>query len=242
MQKPVSLGGNGMQSPAYDLVIFDCDGVLVDSERLSAETLTVLMAEVGFTMTPAIFREDFLGRSFAAAILRCEGRTGRRLPDDFPRQYRTRLLARMRKDLKPMPGVVAVLEKMSVPFCLATSSSAERLATSLQVTGLARYFEGRCFTASQVANGKPAPDLFLLAAERMGHMASRCLVIEDSEMGVRAARNAGMAVWQFLGGGHMQGGYQLPAGIEVDSIIVDMADAKAKLAALGLCQALSKVD
>ncbi len=219
----------------FELVIFDCDGVLVDSERLSASVLTGMMAELGFVVTPEVFREDFLGRSFVAAAQRAEQRSGRKLPDGFQLQYRQRLLERMRQELKPMPGVEQVLGGMTARFCLATSSSPERLAVSLGVTGLARYFEGKCFTASEVTNGKPAPDLFFHAAASLGVAASRCLVIEDSEMGVLAAQAAGMAVWHFAGGSHMLDGYRMPESITPEATMQDMQMLARSLAALGLC-------
>ena len=109
-----------------------------------------------------------------------------------------------------MPDVIPLLESMSSPFCLATSSSPQRLAVTLAATGLERFFAGRAFTASEVKQGKPAPDLFLHAAQRMGVEPSRCLVIEDSELGVRAGLAAGMTVCHFAGGAHVQAGYRLP--------------------------------
>jgi HAD superfamily hydrolase (TIGR01509 family) len=205
-------------------VIFDCDGVLVDSEMLSAEVLMALMAEAGLPITPEIFRSDFLGRSFASAAERVLRRFGRPLPEDVPAAYRERLFSRMRGDLRPMEGVFEALDSLDLPFCLATSSSPERLAITLQVTGLAPYFHGRCFTSSDVARGKPAPDLFLHAAACMGVPAAECLVLEDSEMGVRAGRAAGMTVWHFTGGAHFRGGYQLPAGVLPDRVICGMAE------------------
>lgn len=213
------------------LVIFDCDGVLADSEMLSAGVLMGMMAEVGLPITPEIFRSDFLGRSFASAAGRVLQRFGRPLPDDFQAGYRERLFARMRSDLRPMDGVFDMLAALRMPFCLATSSSPERLSITLEVTGLKPYFAGRSFTASEVVHGKPAPDLFLHAAGRMGIAPSRCLVIEDSEMGVQAARAAGMMVWHFTGGAHFKGGYQLPADVLPDRVISGMAELRDALLA-----------
>ncbi len=219
----------------YDLVIFDCDGVLVDSEMLSAGVLMTMMGRIGVPITAEIFRSDFLGRSFASAALRTEERFGCKLPEGFQLQYRERLLARMEQDLKPMDGVEAVLDGLTVPYCLATSSSPPRLALSLRVTGLARYFEGRAFTASEVRNGKPAPDLCLYAAARFGVAPERCLVIEDSEMGIRAAQAAGMVVWHFAGGAHIKAGYRLPDGLHADQAIGSMAELGIAFRRLGLC-------
>ncbi|PZF77982.1 hydrolase [Aestuariivirga litoralis] len=217
-----------------DLIIFDCDGVLVDSEMLSAGVLMAMMTEEGFPLTEEAFRSDFLGRSFAAAALRAKERFGRALPEDFEGRYRDRLFARLEAELVAMPGVAEVLAALRVPFCLATSSSPRRLALSLRASGLTAFFEGRCFTASEVARGKPAPDLFLHAAARMGAEPARCLVIEDSELGVRAGLAAGMEVWHFAGGCHVLAGYRLPAEVVPHRVVAGMAELGAGFRELGL--------
>lgn len=125
---------------------------------LSAGVLMGMMAEIDLPITDEIFRADFLGRSFANAAVRAEVRFGRPMPEDFQLRYRDRLLTRMREALQPMPGVFGVLDAMAVPYWLATSSSPQRLAVSLEVTGLAPHFKGRCSTASEVTRGKPEPD------------------------------------------------------------------------------------
>jgi HAD superfamily hydrolase (TIGR01509 family) len=223
-----------MASPR--LVIFDCDGVLVDSEMLSASVLMQMMAEIGLPIDKEIFRSDFLGRSFASASARAEKRFGQPMPDDFQIRYRERLLNRMAADLRPMAGVFDLLEAMAVPYCLATSSSPQRLALSLNVTGLAPCFEGRVSTASEVEHGKPAPDLFLLAAARMGEKPGQCLVIEDSEMGVRAAQAAAMPCWHFAGGAHVKAGYTLPPELVPARSIGSMAALRSAFAEIGLCR------
>ncbi len=217
-------------------VIFDCDGVLVDSEMLSASVLMTMMDEIGLPITEDILREDFLGRSFANAAARAELRFGRPMPEGFQLRYRDRLLARMRQGLKPMPGVAAVLENMTAPYCLATSSSPQRLAVSLEVTGLASYFAGRCSTASEVAHGKPEPDLFFHAAGKMAALPEHCLVLEDSEMGLRAARAAGMTAWRFTGGAHIRPGDTLPEDATPHRNIASMAELQSAFSELGLCQ------
>lgn len=221
---------------AFDLVMFDCDGVLVDSEMLSAAVLSALMAENGLPITPDIFREDFLGRSFANASAQVERRFGRPLPAGFQQTYRERLMRRIRTELKPMAGAVELLSDLSCSCCLATSSSPERLALTLDVTGLAPFFAGRSFTASEVERGKPAPDLFLHAARRMGVAASRSLVIEDSEMGLRGAFAAGMMSWHFAGGAHVAAGYRLPEDVVPHRVVASMAGLREALAELGLCR------
>ncbi len=206
-----------------DLVIFDCDGVLIDSELLSSGILMELMAEVGLPITQQIFRSDFLGRSFASAAAKAEKRLGIPFPPDFNLQYRARLLARMKGNLHAMPGAQDVLRAMSVPFCLATSSSPPRLAVSMEESGLGPFFEGRKYTSDMVRNGKPAPDLMFHAAASMGAVPQNCLVIEDSEMGLRAGLAAGMQVWHFTGGAHLREGFSLPPDVHPHRRLDSMA-------------------
>jgi HAD superfamily hydrolase (TIGR01509 family) len=219
----------------FDLVIFDCDGVLVDSEMLSARVLKEMLANEGLAITEDIFRSDFLGRSFAAARARIEERFSRALPDAFGELYRKQLLSEMRGKLLAMPGIQKVLASLRVPFCVATGSSPERLAVSLIETGLASYFERRSFTSSLVLNGKPAPDLMLYAAKTMNVAPEKCLVIEDSEMGVRAGHAANMTVWHFTGGSHIKGGYTLPSNILVERSVSTMTELHQMLCDEGLC-------
>jgi HAD superfamily hydrolase (TIGR01509 family) len=211
-----------VNSSGIDLVIFDCDGVLIDSELLSAGVLMSMMAEVGLPITPEIFRSDFLGRSFASATQQVEERFGRSFPPEFQMEYRTRLLTRMRGNLKAMPGVEEVLRAMTVPFCLATSSSLPRLEVSMEESKLGPYFSGRSYTASLVTHGKPAPDLPLYAAAQMHASPEKTIVIEDSEMGLRSALAAGMSVWHFVGGSHMRGMSHLPSDVKPHRVLDSM--------------------
>ena len=217
------------------LVIFDCDGVLVDSEMLSAGILKTMMAEIGLPITDEIFRQDFLGRSFANAAIQVGQRFGCSLPADFQLRYRDRLLKRMETKLKPMLGMAEVLSSMRVPICLATGSSPERLAVSLRTTNLERFFAGRCFTTSQVELGKPAPDVFFLAMQNMGNKPENCLVLEDSEMGIRAGLASGAQVWHFAGGAHIKAGYHLPPGVTPHRSIDDCVALHSAFLELGLC-------
>jgi HAD superfamily hydrolase (TIGR01509 family) len=188
-----------------DLVIFDCDGVLIDSEVISAHMLIAVLADHGVAVDMAYVSRNFLGRSYPTVLREVRTTFGVILPDRFEADYRARLLAAFRRDLRIMPGVADAITGLNIPYCLATSSSPERLMQSLQITGLHAAFAGRAFTASEVAHGKPAPDLFLLAAARMNTPPARCLVIEDSLTGIRAGLAAGMTVWRFTGGSHMKG-------------------------------------
>ena len=189
----------------FDLIIFDCDGVLIDSEVISARQLIAELAGYGVAIDMAFVTRQFLGRSYPTVLREVRTTFGVTLPDRFEADYRARLLAAFRAELRVMPGVQSALAALTLPYCLATSSSPERLATSLGLTGLTAAFAGRTFTASEVARGKPAPDLFLHAAATTGHAPARCLVIEDSLTGIRAGLAAGMTVWRFTGGSHLHG-------------------------------------
>lgn len=185
-----------------ELVIFDCDGVLIDSEIISARVLLSHLASVGVEVDFDHFRSNFMGRSWPKVVADIRSNYGLALDAGFEETYRRELLEAFGRELQPTRGVETVLEQLGVSFCLATSSTVKRMSRSLELTGLAKFFTGRCFTASQVANGKPAPDLFLLAATTMGVDPARCLVIEDSEPGIEAARRAHMRHYRYTGGQH----------------------------------------
>jgi len=189
----------------YDLVIFDCDGVLVDSEMLSARVLTGALEEFGVTIDLDHFERFCLGRSFptVAAAIRAEFAVT--LPDSFEADYRARLLEVFAAELRVTEGLAAMLDRLETPAAVATSSSPARSERSLRVTGLWDRFGHRLYTASQVARGKPAPDLFLHTARAEGADPARCLVIEDSAPGLAAASAAGMASLHFAGGSHLKG-------------------------------------
>ncbi|MCY1706896.1 HAD family hydrolase [Pannonibacter sp. SL95] len=190
-----------------ELVIFDCDGVLIDSELISAEILLGALERLGIAVDFAHFTRHFLGRSFPRVAQSIREAFGVALPADFETSYRRDLLAAFETRLARVSGIGDVLDQLAVRRCVATSSSPERAARSLAITGLAPLFPGAVFTASEVANGKPAPDLFLHAASRMGVDPARCLVIEDSLPGLTAARAAGMPVLHFTGGSHYRDGH-----------------------------------
>ena len=185
-------------------VIFDCDGVLVDSERLSADVLLSELAAQGLQIDFDYFCAHFMGRSFPTVAADIRKRHAHTLPDDFEATYRARLLAEFQTHLVATSGVEMVLRAIKVPFCVATSSSPKRATNSLRIAGLSDLCP-RVFTASEVANGKPAPDLFLYAARQMGATPSRCLVIEDSLPGLAAGLAAGMTVLRYTGGSHLRG-------------------------------------
>lgn len=190
------------------LVIFDCDGVLIDSEVISARMLIAALARHGVTVDRAYVARHFLGRSFPTVVEKICSDFAVDLPEAFEATFRADLLARFERELRIMPGVPAMLAALQVPVWLATSSSAQRLRRSLEIVGLTGAFAGRTTTASEVPRGKPAPDLFLRAAACAGVAPAACVVIEDSRMGLVAARAAEMRVLHFTGGSHLRG---LPA-------------------------------
>ena len=187
----------------FDLVIFDCDGVLIDSEIISARMLVAELARLGLEIDLTYVERNFLGRSYPVVMEVIRREFGLDLPRDFEAQYREALLAAFQSELKVVPHVHEVLSRIAVPFCVATSSSPRRVEMSLALVGLAPMIGERVFTSSLVARGKPAPDLFLFAAARMGVDPARTLVIEDSLTGIRAGLAAGMTVWRFVGGSHL---------------------------------------
>ncbi len=189
----------------FDLVIFDCDGVVVDSEVLSCGCLAEIFRDHGVPMTLDEVVERFVGRSTAAVEGYWRGELKRDLPAGFFADYRTRVAAAFAAQLQAMPGAREVLAKLPQPYCLASSSELDRIRLTLSLTQLDGYFTDRIFNAAMVANSKPAPDLFLLAAREMNHRPERVLVIEDSIAGVRAGKAAAMTVWGFVGGSHCRG-------------------------------------
>jgi HAD superfamily hydrolase (TIGR01509 family) len=183
------------------LVIFDCDGVLVDSEALACQVDADILTELGIAYTRDEIISQFVGVSLKDMMARIERDRTITLPADFAETLNRTLFARFESELQPIPGVRDAILALPHRRCVASSSLPERIAFSLRLTRLDDLFE-HIFSASEVARGKPAPDLFLHAAARMGASPDQCLVIEDSTAGVQAARAAGMKVIGFAGGGH----------------------------------------
>ncbi|OCK57785.1 HAD family hydrolase [Bradyrhizobium sp. LMTR 3] len=194
-------------NPNFDLVIFDCDGVLVDSEVISCRAHAEILNRHGYPITSEQVFHRFLGRSARQANLEVEAELGRALPDDFHLQLRDELHRTFEADLEPIPHIYSALDAITQPVCVASSGSHQRMRISLGRTRLYDRFAPNIFSASQVSNGKPAPDLFLFAAEQMNVAPERCVVIEDSVPGVTGGRAAGMTVLGFHGGSHCQPGY-----------------------------------
>ena len=184
------------------LVIFDCDGVLVDSESLVSEAEAKLLAGVGVHLTAEQISRMFVGLSEEAMAERIEKEWGVALGSSFTKAKTERISHLLATSLLPVSGIAQVLEGLMASMCVASSSSPERVRLSLHKTGLSAFFGDHVFTASMVRRGKPAPDLFLLAAGTMGFPPAGCVVVEDSVFGVEAARAARMDVVGFTGGSH----------------------------------------
>jgi len=185
----------------YELIIFDNDGVLVDSEPISNQILADYLTELGHPTTYEDSIRDFMGGAMHRVHDVVRERSGQRLPDGFEEAFHSRVFAAFARGLRPVDGVALVLEKLAadgIPYCLASSGTHERIRVALRTTGLAAYFpEARIFSAQDVRHGKPSPDLFLHAARVLGVPPDRCAVVEDSPLGVQAARAAGMDVFAF---------------------------------------------
>ncbi|MFD5404077.1 HAD family hydrolase [Streptomyces griseorubiginosus] len=185
----------------YDLVIFDNDGVLVDSEPISNRHLAAYLTELGHATSYEDSIRDYMGSAMHRIHELVLERSGERLPVDFDDVFHARVFAAFERELEAVPGVSGVLEKLvadGVPYCVASSGSHARIRVGHRAAGLDRWFEdARIFSSEDVGRGKPAPDLFLYAAERMGVEPGRCAVVEDSPLGVRAANAAGMDVYGF---------------------------------------------
>jgi len=181
----------------WELIIFDCDGVLVDSELLSNRVLAQMLAEIGMPMSLEDTIATFMGHSMSACVSIIEARTGRAIPTTFVADFRERTFDVFRRELRPVSGIESVLDAIDRPFCVASSGPPEKIQLTLSITGLLPRFAGRIFSAVEVARGKPHPDLFLHAANKMGVAPAACVVVEDSARGVQAAVAAGMRVFGY---------------------------------------------
>lgn len=184
-----------MTAPA--LVIFDCDGVLVDSERLSHHVLKEMIAEHGVDLTLEETIERFMGTSTEKCLEILGTLIGGSAPAAFFAQFQARTFAAFRASLAPVAGIPELVCALKVPYCVASNGPREKMRLTLGLTGLLPHFDGRMFSAQDVKRPKPAPDLFLHAASTLGAAARDCLVVEDTPTGVAAARAAGMRVLGF---------------------------------------------
>ena len=186
-----------MTHVSWELIIFDCDGVLVDSEPIANRILTRMLNELGLPISYGETMRAFVGRSMSSCVEIIEERLGRSVPADFVRTYNARSFAAFEEELQPMPGVTETLQRIRFPVCVASSASHEKMRSTLGMTGLLHQFEGRMFSATEVGRGKPDPALFLHAAKRMSAAPGACAVVEDTVVGVQAGLAAGMSVFGF---------------------------------------------
>ncbi|MGU3538742.1 HAD family hydrolase [Methylobacterium sp. A54F] len=215
-------GGTGRP----ELVIFDCDGVLIDSEPISLARLAAGLNRIGLPIDVDTVRIRFAGTSMTSIMERIAAEDGVTAPEGFVEAVKADTLRAFDAELRAMAGIAEAVAALGLPTCVASSSDPVRLRHSLGLTGLLPLFEGRVFSSAEVARGKPFPDLFLHAAARMGAPPEACLVIEDSVPGVTAARAAGMRVIGFTGGGHWR---HDPAGADLTAAgaarVIDAHDA-----------------
>ena len=182
-----------------ELIIFDCDGVLVDSERLTNTVFAEMLNELGLSLTLDDMLDKFVGNSMTTCREMIKEMLGRPVPEDFVEQYRMRARKALESNLKPVNGVEEALQRIQVPYCTASSGDHEKMRMTLGITGLLPYFEGKLFSVTEVARGKPHPDVFLYAAEQMGAKPRRCVVVEDTSIGVAAGVAAGTRVFGYTG-------------------------------------------
>ncbi len=186
-----------------ELLVLDCDGVLVDSEVIVIEIEARLLTEAGFALTADEIADRFVGLSYKDMMGTLAADFGRPVPEELTQRIRIDSLAAFPDQLRPVSGMTEFLADLEIPRCVASSSNLDRVRLSLDLTDLARFFDSaHVYSAQMVDNGKPAPDLFLHAANEVGVEPSACLVVEDSPYGVAAALAAGMSVVGFVGGGH----------------------------------------
>lgn len=185
------------------MIIFDCNGVLVDSERLATAVISQEFVRAGFNLTPEVIARYFTGRRASDIFTEVEAVAHRKLPANFAATVASATLARFRRELRATAHAAYALTWLRGPKCVASSSAIDRIRVSLETTDLIRFFDPYLFSASDVRHGKPAPDLFLHAAQKMKVRPTECIVVEDSPVGVRAAVGAGMTPIGFVGGSHV---------------------------------------
>ena len=181
----------------YKLVIFDCDGVIVDSEPLATAVLGEMLEEVGLPQKEGEALERFNGRKVAEWVSEIERELQRPIADWFIPEFRRRSAEKFSAELAPVPGIERILEELPIPYCLASSGPIEKIELTLGLTGLRHFFDGRIFSGYEVGSWKPDPDLFLHAAACFDTAPQDCVVIEDSQAGIQAGLAAGMTVFHY---------------------------------------------
>ena len=188
-----------MSKKRFGLVIFDCDGVLVDSELITNRVFAQMLNELGIAISLEDMFERFVGRSMPQCLEIVAKLLGRPAPQHFVEEYQTRSATALKAELKAVPDIETVLAAMRTPYCVASSGTHEKMQTTLGLTGLLPHFRGKMYSVTEVAQSKPFPDVFLYAARRQGVMPADCAVIEDTPTGVRAGVAAGMTVFGYCG-------------------------------------------
>ena len=178
----------------YKCIIFDCDGVLVDSEPIANQLLITMAAELGVAIDMNFAIDHFIGKSLYTCMETISQYGKIKLPDNFEKDFRTRSFQKFKEQLQPIPGIKDVLKRLELPFCVASSGPVNKIELNLKTTGLYSFFEGKIFSCYMVNTWKPEPDVFLLAAKTMGFATKDCLVVEDSLAGITAAQNGGFDV------------------------------------------------
>lgn len=185
---------------SYELIIFDCDGVLVDSESISCGAIAEIATELGFPMTTHEAIHHFVGTSIEYAVDFLQTKITELIPSDFESRYRTMCHERFQTDLQPISGIENLLSQLDLPRCVGSNGPRHKIISNLELTNLSRYFDpNHLFSAYDIQKWKPLPDLYLHAANRMDVAPTKCVVVEDSVAGVKAARAAGMAVYGYAG-------------------------------------------
>ena len=181
-------------------IIFDCDGVLVDTEKIGNGILLSMSAEYGFEMELEQAYRDFNGRSLKECFLHIENAIGKKLPENFETDYRQKSFEAFKTQVKPMEGIVAFLNQLTIPYCVASSGPVDKIRLNLEVAGLLERFENKIFSSYQINSWKPDPGIFLHAAKQMGFEVKDCIVIEDSKAGVISGISGGFKVYGFANG------------------------------------------
>jgi HAD superfamily hydrolase (TIGR01509 family) len=183
----------------FGLVIFDCDGVLVDSELITNRVLAQMLNELGIAVSLEDMFERFVGRSMPQCLEIVTKLLGRPVPQHFVEEYMTRNATALKAELKAVSDIETVLAGLRIPYCVASSGTHEKMHTTLGITGLLPHFRGKMYSVTEVAQSKPFPDVFLHAARQQGVLPADCAVIEDTPTGVRAGVAAGMTVFGYCG-------------------------------------------
>ena len=183
----------------FELVIFDCDGVLVDSEHITNTVLAELLNELGLSVNLNYMYEHFMGKSMSQCMGLITSMLGKSPPSNFEESYRERSRIALENGLRPVLGVPEMLQDLQLPCCVASSGSHDKMRTTLSITGLLPRFAGRLYSVTEVAHGKPAPDVFLYAAAQCSAKPDTCAVVEDTPTGVAAGVAAGMIVFGYTG-------------------------------------------